>query len=116
VSGVPRSQALIHDASTTGNVVFGFTCPAGYVTLVKTAYLFNSTSTTVEAVLYVGSPAFGGVLRILDASMVANGEAAWSGWVVLNPGDFVGANLGVAGVVLWVSGAVLAGPPQFPPG
>jgi hypothetical protein len=116
VSGVPRSQRLIGKVAAAGDTAGEFTSPAGYVTLVKSALFWNATGGPVEVVLYALYAGASSIIRIYDTTLQANATGAWNGWFVLNPGDEVAIALGAAGVVGWVSGAVLAGPNQFPSG
>jgi hypothetical protein len=116
VAGIARSQVLIAEHITAPGFTEAFVCPAGYVTLVKSVSITqNAGESGVRAALFVGNGAVG--LSIVYDGVAAEGAGVFAEvWAVLNPGDFVYAYCNSNNAVAWVSGAVLAGPPQFPPG
>jgi len=115
MSANPRSQVLIQFSTESPPTTFSFTCPAGCVTLVKSLYAMNVDSAA-------GSISFGvvhpGMLREVWLSLAVlepQTPYSWEGWLVLNPGDGITLTLNHAAMSGWVSGAVLTGPPPFPP-
>jgi hypothetical protein len=115
VSGVPRSQSLIRILTETANVGTTFTSPAGYVTLVKSLHAFNASASPVLVQMRIYDA--GGRLITLPVyqQLASNTPLEWNGWIALNPGDYVYAEVDGPTTGVWVSGAVLAGPNQFPP-
>src|SRR4029453_12494392 len=92
-----------------------FTCPPDCVTLVKDALVYNSGSTPATVNVQIGGGGFNLIL-IQATALAGQAYAQWEGWAVLNPGEYVFSGADGAGPVIWVSGAVLLGPPPFPPG
>jgi len=113
VSGVPRSQALIEWLSTAAGEAPRFVCPAGYVTLVKSAYWSSAAAATVNSSLFVMTATNVQVI-LATAQLQQNGMSEWQGWLAMNPGDAVHVFSDAADVRVIVSGAVLTGAPQFP--
>lgn len=115
MSGVPRSQALLQWSS--GAAGFGpiFTAPNGYVVLLKSFYSDNPGTVNGVASLYVRTADSTILVTLASLTVAANDRANWQGWIVLNPGDQILVNASEANLHFWVSGAVLAGPNQFPP-
>jgi|SRR5215469_3214369 len=115
MSANPRSQRLIAYTSSAAGQSNAFTCPANSVTLIKSAYFENTSASSVEAILQVDASPSGTFVRLFDQTLPTNTVANWQGWAVLNPGDLVLVVVSAAGIHGWVSGAVLTGPPPFPP-
>lgn len=114
-SGPPRSMRLLAWHFTAAGTSPVFTCPADCVTLVKSAYLFNAGAAPVDGSIGVGQGTFN--LSIVPVQPVAiNAVIEWAGWTVLNPGEYLYAGSSGADLIVWISGAVLLGPPPFPPG
>jgi hypothetical protein len=113
--GVPRSQRLIYVHATTGGYFTPFVCPTGYVTLVKSAYMLNSSAAALDFILIVQAAGQSYGQIIVSETLQSLTEFAWQGWIVLNPSDLVGGSISGADGHFWLSGAVLAGAPQFPP-
>lgn len=116
MNGVARSQRLIGFHSIADNDAHAFTCPENCITLVKSAAFFNQNTVAGRAYLAVQLPTGGVNLTLIDEQLPSLGLKVWEAWIVLNPGDMVVAILGVTTMIAWVSGAVLTGGPQFPPG
>ena len=115
MSGVPRSQALIQWNSDNGTYTPVWTSPAGYITLLKSAYFYNGGAAAADVTLNLASGNGNvGIFIVLRANMPSQSETFWQGWLALNPGDQVFAAATAVGVASWISGAVLAGGPQFP--
>jgi hypothetical protein len=88
--------------------------PDNTVTLVKSLILVNASmnATLVNMLLNNGGLwAFAAQQWTLEANTRVLEEA----WFVLNPGDSVSFSTEQADTYVWVSGAVLLGPPPFPP-
>jgi len=115
MAGVPRTQCLLRRIGTTAAGQIGFTVPAGTVLLVKSFYVQNASAAAVTNQLSVQTAGGGGVLYLYGASIAASTFATWQGWIALNPGDAVVWVYGAAGQSGWLSGAILQGPPPFPP-
>jgi hypothetical protein len=107
---------LVQTGPTSGPAAAEFISPANTVTLVKAA-TFTNLGTASQNVSLQLRAANGSVVVILfTTALAANATDTWSGWHVLNPGDFVYVSLGGPTLYAWVSGAVLGGGNQFPPG
>lgn len=115
MSGVPRSQALVQFYSAAAGQTAQFTCPANHVTLVKSFYAYNPETQAAQAALTVTTPRFPAWLYVANLDMQGTNGLSWEGWVVLNPGDSVFVTTNGPNIRGWVSGAVLAGAPQFTP-
>lgn len=110
-----RSQALIQYHGTAAGTSGAFSCPQGYIVLVKSAHYQNNTSTATDVRLLIG------LLRV-PITMIgpvvnvpANAQAEWNGWFVLNGGDYIQVQTMTAACDALVSGAILAGPALFAP-
>jgi hypothetical protein len=115
MAGVPRSQVLIEVHSTTAGNDGTFQCPPNCVTLVKSLYVHNGDTAQQGYLfrLYVASASWS--IPLKQESLQTNTEGAWEGWAVLNPQEYVQIHLNGPNMYAWVSGAVLLGPPPFPP-
>ena len=109
-----RSQVLIEHPSSTISYSGRFYSPAGYVTLVKSAYFYNSSTASMTIWLEASSADGSVAFPIQIITVAAGASAGWQGWFVLNPGDSVIVNNIGSGLWAWVSGAILNGPNQFP--
>jgi hypothetical protein len=109
-----RSQVLIQTQLTATYTSSTFTCPAGYIVLVKSAALYNGSGGTANAYLAIRAASGSPYMNFVSQSVPALGTTMWSGWFVLNPGDQLSAAASAYPMDMWVSGAILAGPPQFP--
>jgi hypothetical protein len=114
--GVPRSQVLFHRQLATVNDAVAFTCPANTVTLVKSFYAANYGTTASTIIFYCQAGTGGAQITLLRQSLAAGTFASWQGFQVLNPTDAVLALADNGQINTWCSGAVLLGPPPFPPG
>lgn len=109
-----RSQSLIQWVSPSGGGNSpSWTCPAGYVTLVKSLYLHNPTGSTGQALMIANDQGVFAMI-VAMAQLTSGAQGSWSGWIALNPGNTLYVNCNIGGVYFWVSGAVLSGPNQFP--
>jgi hypothetical protein len=115
MAGIPRTQKLIELHSTTAAVSAAFQCPANCVTLVKSAYFYNQSSAASIATLRLLPVGVAWALYLLNETLQQNALGSWQGWVALNPGDLIQIELTGFPMAGWVSGAVLLGPPPFPP-
>jgi hypothetical protein len=111
----PRSQALLRHQAAVAADDHRFTCPAGMITLVKSYALWNngaaSTSVLIQLVTADGSLA----VPILSQTVAQYTGLTGQLWTVLNPGDQLSVYSSIAGLVSWISGAVLQGSPVVPP-
>lgn len=114
MSGVPRSQCLIRYQFTGNGYSSYFTCPDGYVVLVKSAYVENAAAESITAKLIAATAVGGAALHIWQADVPTVSSLDWQGWIALNAGDRVQAYLSAGVSAIWVSGAVLSGNAQFP--
>jgi hypothetical protein len=114
VSGVPRSQRLFAHHSTAAGYGTGWTCPDGFVTLAKTCYIHNAATAAAIVQLVVTTYTGTAVYMLLHETIEADADTKWEGWIALNPGDQINVFTDQIGPTFWLSGAVLAGPPQFP--
>ena len=115
MSGVPRSQNLIRWHGTAPGNSALWLSPNGYVTLVKSAQFWNEGAAAVTVQLICGSQADAIAIKPFIQEIQPGATAAWEGWVVLNPNDYVYVYANGGSLYAWVDGAVLAGPNQFPP-
>jgi hypothetical protein len=113
---LPRSQRLLSFQSGSAAGTSGtFTCPDGHITLIKSGYFHNGTSSAVTVTwLTVTKDGAVGLALVLE-DVAAGATLTWSGWIVLNPGDHTFFSLSGGATSGWISGSVLAGPNQFPP-
>jgi len=109
-----RSQCLIQYSSTGASLSPRFTCPQGYVTLVKSAYVFNASTASVNVILEVQNASFAAGVWAVEFPLASLGAGGWEGSIALNPGDSVIMNNLTNNVAVWVSGAILLGTNQFP--
>jgi hypothetical protein len=114
LSGVPRSQKLLAVYSTTGSAQAQWGDPDNYVTLVKTLHAHNGGAAAATVQLYLSSPGWGAWVPAVQLTLQPATHVDWEGWVVLNPSDALLLTVSAAAVMAWLSGSVLAGPPQFP--
>lgn len=104
---------LVLDAAGGGAF---WSSPPGYVTLVKSLVAYNGAAAELTGTLY-WSPAFDqGWQPLLGISIAPGATFEWNGWFVLNQNDAVLVSLGGGPARALLSGAVLAGAEQFPPG
>jgi hypothetical protein len=115
MSGVPRSQVLLRHQADVAEVSGVWVCPDNFITLVKYARLANTGSAAAVVQILANSPDLASVFLVWMMTMQPQTQEEWNGWFVLNPRDSIEVYCGGAGVQVWLSGAVLAGPPQFPP-
>lgn len=110
-----RSQKLISYRTHSGNASsFTFTCPAGYIILVKSAFWYNENATAAYCDLIFASADFSGNYYAVREQCQPQTNLEWNGWVALNPNDWVQLHAEADGVNMWLSGAILPGPPQLP--
>lgn len=115
MTGVPRSQVFIrHQFAAVGPSPV-FTIPDGYVALVKSVYVTNNNTAVAHISVLVLDPSPNIQVVIWDADIQASGNFSGQGWIVGHPGMLIYVYSDQVNVTAWVSGALLAGPPQFPP-
>ena len=115
MSANARSQRLIAYTSAAGALSSAYlTVPAGTIVLVKSIYAYDSVGT--GGTVNVGAvSAQGGGGYVYTLSVPANSGAGAQIWFVLNPGDQTVVNASEAGILMWLSGAVLLGTPPITP-
>jgi hypothetical protein len=111
----PRSQRIIAYHSTAGGNSGVWICPDNHITLVKSIHISNPTAAIGQMNVTVVTADGSVALTIPLANIAANTHVEWNGWIVLNPGDYILLTGVTAGLMGWVSAAVLGGPPLFPP-
>jgi hypothetical protein len=114
LSGVPRSQKLLAVYSSTGSAQAQWGDPDNYVTLVKTLHAHNGNAAAATVNMYLSMPNWGAWVPAVEVTIQPATYFDWEGWIVLNPGDALLLSVSAASVMAWLSGSVLAGPPQFP--
>jgi hypothetical protein len=113
--GVPRSQRLVSFTSTAAAQISAiWTCPASCVTLVKSCLVWNNAAAAGDIIL-IASSTSGTQIRHIFSQLAVGVTAEWNGWIALNPGDVTYLFASEPGQHGWISGAVLLGPPPFPP-
>jgi hypothetical protein len=107
-----RSQSLLAWTLDGTNFSNPFTVPASTVVLVKSAQWFQGGVTVGNVVLRINAGSQQVQIRLTLPAWPQHAE--WSGWIALNPGDTIMVYSDQPSTYAWVSGAVLAGPPQVP--
>lgn len=115
MSGVPRSQRLIAYVTSTDAFSAAFVCPDNYVVLVKSAAFNNASAAEITASIILTTANQLVSVNAVQVPVPAAGAVEWNGWLVLNPGDQVKLHLTGGVAAAWLSGAILAGAPQFTP-
>jgi len=115
MSGVPRSQVLVKYLSVAGGKDQTFVVPDNCVVLLKAAAFQNQGSTAANIALRLWDKTAGMLVELFTKSLAAGETYEWAGWEVLNPADVVWPVTTAPSVAVWISGAVLLGPPPFPP-
>lgn len=115
MSGVPRSQKLLGWLSQAAGISPIWTTPDAHITLLKSCYVYQAGVAAAAVSLEVSQAGLGTSLIVHSWTLEVAGHDSWEGWIVLNPGDVAWVRTDVAGLVGWMSGAVLAGAPLFPP-
>ena len=116
MTGIARSQRLLAYEFTAAGFSPAFTSPAGYVTLVKSAYFSGGGAGPTKVQLSIIVPEISGAPAFFIGESSDSTIVTWQGWIVLNPGDAVVAYAAAGVTIVVISGAILAGPNQFPPG
>jgi hypothetical protein len=112
---IPRSQYLIAHGFSAAGQSGTWLNPAGTVTLVKSLYAHNNTAAALAIRLRVNVAGGPVVVYVINTSVEANLGFAWQGWFVLHPSDSMWVECDAPGIAVIVSGAVLNGPPLYPP-
>jgi hypothetical protein len=115
MSGVPRSQRLFDFAVTGPGFSPRWVCPANTVTLVKSLYVYARPGAEAQVTLIAQDAGFDVGAYLFHEVVALDTVARWDGWCVLNPDDSVIVSVETGVVDGWLSGAVLLGPPPFPP-
>jgi hypothetical protein len=115
VTGIARSQRLLFAQVSAGSNSPAFTCPAGHVTLVKEMTTSAAPGAGCVAHLLFVQATTGNGMYLHTATVPAGNTEEHVLWVAIHPGDVVYVFGETGTSFVFVSGAVLAGPPQFPP-
>lgn len=83
---------------------------AGFATILKTVYVMPASPIDPDVELYVHSSLTGTQVWLLAGAVPKGKPFGWEGWIVLEPGDFIGCFADNPGVRFWASGAVLPVP------
>lgn len=105
-----RSAVLGKFQSSVGNLVQnGTPVPTGYTYIAKSINVINGgAGGTLVQVALVDA---GGVIAcVLKRVTMANLDTfEWTGWAVMDPGDYLQFYSNAAGVIFWASGTKLLG-------
>lgn len=115
LTGVPRSQRLLYYEFVAAGGSPAWSTPEGTVTLVKSVAFYNGGAAEAHAnfIAFIGGSSAG--LAVGHATIAPQASEMQECWLVLNPTEMVWATADVAGVVVWISGAVLLGANPFAP-
>jgi hypothetical protein len=115
MAGIARSQRLIaFNPSVSGGNSATFTCPVGYVVLVKSLVCFNAAAAALQAQVIANyASGIAGYLFSLNVEPTSFGQQEL--FTVIHGGDSIYALATGGPMTIGVFGAVLAGPNQFPP-
>jgi hypothetical protein len=83
--------------------------------LVKSLHIQNYDTAASQVNLLASESGAGWNMNMVQVDVAAGAVFEWNGWFVLNPGDEILIYAAGTKVYGWASGAVLAGPNQFPP-
>lgn len=83
------------------------------VTIVKGVTVHNFSGILCPVQFYLGSPEAN--VALVLRSFAIDEVQTLTVWQVLNPGDTLIVYAGAVGVLFWISGAVLLGPPPVTP-
>jgi hypothetical protein len=84
-----------------------FTCPTGWRTIVKSAYIDNQNADSLHYTLIFGSQKAGVGITLVTGVLNTNTQAGWNGWLVMDPGDTLSAYLQDSSMAIVVSGTLL---------
>jgi hypothetical protein len=90
-------------------------CPDNVVTLVKAISVGNRDAAAQDAQVIMQSASPGATIYILNQSITSGAVVNLQTWQVLNPGDTIYIGTSGNGLDVWLAGAILLGPPPFPP-
>lgn len=83
--------------------------------LIKSAQAFNWGQTATEVFFYMNVAGTAIGLVLYKAMVAGNTTVGFEGWTVMHPGDLLSAHSSAGELDMVISGAVLQGPPLFPP-
>jgi hypothetical protein len=101
-----REKRLAQAAITTSSVT-RYTCPAGFVTTLKTMDVANTSASSVAVTVHLvpsGAAAADANALIADMILVPGAALQWTGTQVLEAGDFLSVIADAAGATITVSG------------
>lgn len=92
--------------STVGSSAL-YSTPANNAFILKDIRV-SGPSAAANVILYLTGPAGNPTIVLAKLALdVGQQPGGWSGWAVINAGDFLAINTDTVGVGYWVSGAVL---------
>jgi hypothetical protein len=110
-----RSQALIRVSTTAAGGVGTWTVPQAVTVLVKSLYAASDNAAAATVSMLVRKADGGPDIRLTEVAVPSGGNASWEGWFAIHPGDVLYLVVSEATIGVYVSGAVLAGAPLYPP-
>lgn len=84
-----------------------FTVPTGWRAILKGLVYDNYTTGTTTLAVVMTHSATGLQIVLVSTTINQNTSSSWSGWVVLNPGDYLSVVPGLSGMRVWASGTLL---------
>jgi hypothetical protein len=102
-----RSTRLgaIHDASSGWWTLY--ISPNGWRTIVKDMRWDNAGQAATTIVVIAGNQAGTTQINLVHDAMEGNSIGSWTGWLVMDPGDYLSINSSTTGFSAWFSGTQL---------
>lgn len=110
-----RSQPLLQFKAVVAGFSTNWRTPENHVTLVKAVQAVGDGTNAFDLVVLIANSDQSVMGNLLKANVAAGAVFNQQTWVALGPGEYLWAWVSIAGPVVWISGAVLLGPNQFPP-
>lgn len=111
----PRSQALLAGTLASGGASQVLEVPAQRVVILKSTYVENASSGTLDVIVHVIRPTVIDLAAHKFPQLAPGASAEWLGWLVLNPTWWIYVSSSAGPLNFYVSGAVLAGEPLITP-
>jgi hypothetical protein len=102
-----RSTQLGAYHSTAAATPIVYTCPNGWRTIVKSAYVDNQSASTLHYTLIFGCQRAGVGITLTTGPLETNTQSGWDGWLVMDAGDTLSVYMQDAGMAIVVSGTLL---------